>query len=227
MTDKSGTAVALSGATRIKLALSVSASIRANLALNQLQAARRFALQCGETETANLGQPLGPFFDTIRDSVIASVILSVLSLEANINEHFVDPEVKDTFEGLSNNAREKLVELMGNARILAKYQHVLDIRGKPRFDHGSQPYQDTELLVRLRNALVHFKPEWDNEQTEHAKLGTQTRTESVSRSSRNNISSTLSELRLCSMVCPDRTTIYAGFPQASWFQFREPAEPLC
>ena len=173
MTDKSGTAVALSGATRIKLALSVSASIRANLALNQLQAARRFALQCGETETANLGQPLGPFFDTIRDSVIASVILSVLSFEANINEHFVAPEVKDTFVGLSNEACEKLVELMENASILAKYQHVLDVRGKPRFDHGSQPYQDTQLLVKLRNALVHFKPEWDNEQNEHAKLGTQ------------------------------------------------------
>ena len=34
-------------------------------------------------------------------------------------------------------------------------------------DRGIQPGQDTETLIRLRNAIVHFKPEWDEGQGTH------------------------------------------------------------
>ena len=38
------------------------------------------------------------------------------------------------------------------------------------FNKGENPYQDAFRLVRLRNALVHYKPEWDTSLNEHAKL---------------------------------------------------------
>jgi hypothetical protein len=41
--------------------------------------------------------------------------------------------------------------------------------GKP-FDCGAKPYQDVAALIELRNGLVHFKPEWFDQQEAHAKL---------------------------------------------------------
>ena len=37
-------------------------------------------------------------------------------------------------------------------------------------DRGAGSYQDIKVLIELRNALTHFKPEWMNEADEHAKI---------------------------------------------------------
>jgi hypothetical protein len=34
---------------------------------------------------------------------------------------------------------------------------------RPRFDQGSAPYQGANVLVSMRNALVHFKPSWHDD----------------------------------------------------------------
>jgi len=41
---------------------------------------------------------------------------------------------------------------------------------KPKLDRGKAPYQDVKILIDLRNALTHFKPEWENEADEHKKI---------------------------------------------------------
>lgn len=53
-------------------------------------------------------------------------------------------------------------ESVGNGRyaLLGKYQMALLLCGADSFEKGSQPYQDAQLLVRFRNALVHFRPGW-------------------------------------------------------------------
>lgn len=63
------------------------------------------------------------------------------------------------------------VELLEKESILGKYQKVLALRGLEAFDQGSEPYQSVDVLIKLRNALVHFKPEWHDEQIEHLRLG--------------------------------------------------------
>ena len=42
---------------------------------------------------------------------------------------------------------------------LEKWQWLLECCGHDRLDGGALPAQDAALLIRLRNALVHFKPE--------------------------------------------------------------------
>ena len=42
---------------------------------------------------------------------------------------------------------------------LEKWQWLLERCGHDRLERGAPPIQDAALLVRLRNALVHFKPE--------------------------------------------------------------------
>jgi hypothetical protein len=40
-----------------------------------------------------------------------------------------------------------------------KFDLALVFTGQERFNHGGAPHQDAALLVRLRNYLVHYKPE--------------------------------------------------------------------
>jgi hypothetical protein len=45
--------------------------------------------------------------------------------------------------------------------ILDKFTLFLELSDKPPFDRIKQPYHDVNLLIRLRNKLVHYHPEWD------------------------------------------------------------------
>jgi hypothetical protein len=58
---------------------------------------------------------------------------------------------------------------------LEKLNLALLLRGKPSLEKGTEPVQSVQDLVRLRNALIHFKPEWENEQIAHRDLSTQLR----------------------------------------------------
>ena len=42
-------------------------------------------------------------------------------------------------------------------------------QGQP-MDRGASPYQDVATLIKLRNSLIDFKPEWSDQQAAHAKL---------------------------------------------------------
>jgi hypothetical protein len=56
---------------------------------------------------------------------------------------------------------------------LEKFEFALLLSDKPSIDKGSTPYQDVKIIVDLRNALFHFKPEWDTEANRHLELSKQ------------------------------------------------------
>jgi hypothetical protein len=49
--------------------------------------------------------------------------------------------------------------------VLEKYAVTLTCAGKRAVDKRRYPYADVDALIRLRNALIHFKPEvqWNDE----------------------------------------------------------------
>jgi hypothetical protein len=53
---------------------------------------------------------------------------------------------------------------------LKRHDLYLEFAGRPRLNFNAAPTQPFASLVELRNALVHFKPEWDDDQVLHAKL---------------------------------------------------------
>lgn len=53
------------------------------------------------------------------------------------------------------------------SRTLEKYQVALTGSGKVPFPRGESPYQEVSDLLALRNALVHFRPEWDDALDDH------------------------------------------------------------
>jgi hypothetical protein len=53
---------------------------------------------------------------------------------------------------------------------LEKFEFALLLRGRPALESGKAPYQDITALTKLRNGLIHFKPESSDAIVEHAKL---------------------------------------------------------
>lgn len=141
---------------------------RSAFAVQHMMAAARFSRMCGEIETANKEQPLGEFFDRQIGAVSATVMLATASLESNINEYLCEPE--KVFPNLLEDSPHTLVKLLEQKSILEKYQSVLSFRGVAEYAAGEPPYQDVDSLIKLRNALVHFKPEWHDEQELHRKI---------------------------------------------------------
>ena len=53
-----------------------------------------------------------------------------------------------------------------------KYRLALVIRANKRLDRGATPARNADALIKLRNAVVHFRPEWFEENGKHEKLST-------------------------------------------------------
>lgn len=100
-----------------------------------------------------------------RAFTTASIFASVAFLEACINELFASVEHDNLEVGgrLPSVERMRLVEMriyLARLPALDRFQAALRLLGKQPFDRGGPPYQDAALLVRLRNALVHYEPRW-------------------------------------------------------------------
>lgn len=102
-------------------------------------------------------------------SLVVSTILSCASfLEANINELFMDASenpngiVKDlpksTIKVLSK-MWSRGIPRTASYPILEKYQIALALSNKKEFDLGTSLIQNITVLIKLRNALVHYEPE--------------------------------------------------------------------
>jgi hypothetical protein len=110
-----------------------------------------------------------------RGYVTGAVFFAAASLEATINELFIDARHSDpnTFKGADPRFPQRLAERWEEAEplsILDKYQLALSLAEKPEFARGTSPYQEADSLIYLRNALFHYKPEWDTNQKVHKKI---------------------------------------------------------
>jgi len=150
-----------------------SASVRTNLALQHLLGAARFARHVCQVEQANAGKPFGPFFEELIHLATAAVTLSVASLEAFANELFADGTQR--FPSLSKEILDAVWVLAEQRPFMEKYDLALTLHGVPPFDKGVPVRQNVDALVHLRNALIHFKPEWDDAQVKHKKLSARLR----------------------------------------------------
>jgi hypothetical protein len=135
---------------------------RGAMAVQHLMAAARFARMSGQFEQEHDGKLAGNSFNEQIAYVSATIMLSVASLEANINEHIADDILN--FDEL---ARQKL---MKNSSLVKKYKKILTIREKPPLDYRSKTYKNIKALILFRNELVHFKTSWSDVPESHEDL---------------------------------------------------------
>lgn len=146
----------------------VTGRVRTNLSVLHLIAAAQLSRRVGEIEDERLSVHGTSPYNEVFPFCSACVLESVASLEAYINEVLTDKEKH--FSPPANALLERLGEYVERQQIMEKYGFALFISGKPEFHPGRKPAQSIASLIKLRNALVHFRPEWDDEQDEHAKL---------------------------------------------------------
>ena len=136
------------------------------LSTDHLAAAVVFATQAREFEQGRL-KPLVLHERSEHTAAAMGCILSAVGyLEANINEFFSDAADEGMSDGVaaSRPTLQRLTSIRSTmaskTTILDKYDIVLALCDLPTFDKGAAPYQGVAKLIKLRNALTHFVPEW-------------------------------------------------------------------
>jgi hypothetical protein len=142
---------------------------RSYFSWQHILAARLFAYKAGEVERTP-----GPYFRNLTQTehtafVTGAIFSAAAFLEATINELLADAAepngghlaplgastVKTIAEmwdhGVPRTARFPVVE---------KYEIALTLAGRPAMDRGGAAYRDAVLLAKLRNALIHYEPDW-------------------------------------------------------------------
>ena len=154
----------------------VEIRVKSGLFQFHLNSAARFASACVtiENEEKHLEWPQ-PKWEEARSNALAAVLLSAASLESSINEFYQQAVDKDrkAMKALSENQINLLAELWPEIEQfspLRKHQTALVAMGYEPMNKGQEPYRSADGLMRLRNALVHFKPEWDDELKDHQSL---------------------------------------------------------
>jgi hypothetical protein len=113
----------------------------------------------------------------LRTYVCSAVLFSAGAVEATANQVLADAaEHRTGLEYLGADvlfslaARWKDQDVRRGASSIEKIQLILDTCGRRQLSRGSNPLQDADTLFRLRNALVHFVPEWASSEREHARI---------------------------------------------------------
>lgn len=145
--------------------------VRDYMAGQHLWTARREAWLCRNREDQLLND--GNLDRRHRSHAITAVLSAVAFLEAFINAAWQDAADSKTGEstaytnGIADDAIAIMRELwIGKDQaermlsLLSKFQVALVGAGHERIDEGAEPFQSANLLVDLRNVLVHFKPQW-------------------------------------------------------------------
>jgi hypothetical protein len=102
-----------------------------------------------------------------RSNAVGAVLSGVAFLEVLVNEVFQDA-ADDRLSRISA-LQPKWVALMGGfwgasegggryVGILDKYQMALLFADKPRFNRGDNIFQNAQILIEIRNRLIHFRP---------------------------------------------------------------------
>jgi hypothetical protein len=91
--------------------------------------------------------------------VVGAVTQAAAALEAEISEVLIHgPRGANDLDAT---ARDFLAtEQVDRKPTLCKYDLVLRLLRKPAFDRGARLYQNADLLIDLRNELVHYKSKW-------------------------------------------------------------------
>ena len=105
-------------------------------------------------------------FSQHRAYVTGCIFSAVSFLEGQINEVFTDAadDKRDFIHNLGDRifALAEMWELdvprTAAYSILRKYEIALALAEKEAVDRSGMTYQDTKLLIRLRNALIHYEP---------------------------------------------------------------------
>ena len=155
---------------------SYSLHVRTYLSIQHLQSALFFSQECKSLESEHEPDQWLQVIDRHQAFVIGTVLSTIAFLEATVNEMFTDASERFSsehlegldskhLEGLDDPVINRLGELWklevpktASFKILQKYNIALTAADHLPMDLGKNPAQDVNLLIKLRNTLIHYKP---------------------------------------------------------------------
>ena len=152
----------------------VTVKSRLYLSMQHIQSAALFARRSGQIERKYDGNFSNELLTEYWADITASIFAAVSFLEATINELFADAteEYSEYPKSLNLNTKALMADMWKKGiprtsryRILEKFDIALTLARKPTFDVGKPPAQDVDLIVKLRNRLIHYEPEWMTNET--------------------------------------------------------------
>jgi hypothetical protein len=140
--------------------------------VQHLEAARYFSRRAVEVESrSNVGE-----IDKSehRAYVTGALVFSTAFLESSINEFYLDAVLRDVsyLSGLEchlNYLTERWPHIERSS-VLDKYDDALRICAAEKFEKAARTHQDAAALIKLRNALMHYKPESEDNLDVHDDL---------------------------------------------------------
>ncbi|RII35357.1 hypothetical protein D2A34_09145 [Clostridium chromiireducens] len=144
-------------------------SVRTYFSIQHLISTALYRKEIRELEN-NLNKKYNEYEFLKHRSLCTSAIFSAVSfLEALINEFFSDSY--DNPEGIVRDLPSEYIDSLGQMwelgiprtasyNIVEKYQIALTLCKRDKINFGCSPGQDISVLIKLRNALIHFEPEW-------------------------------------------------------------------
>jgi hypothetical protein len=148
----------------------LTAEVRYSFTAQYLHAAALFVRRAYEIELDSVHT--GAQETEHRGCVVAAVMQSVAALETEIDEIVIyGPGHHLGGNSIDHQARSfmgPLQELIDAEDVLGRYELVLHLTKKKTLPRGTAVHENAVLLVRLRNALVHYKSRWGGDS--HKKL---------------------------------------------------------
>lgn len=141
-----------------------NADVRTSMTGHFLVAAVMLARAAAETESRPVDEVTEEDKTMHRGLVVGAILQAAAALECEIWEVLVyGPGHHLGSNGIDTDAQallKPMAEIIDHEPVLERYAFVLHLLRKSPFSRGAQPWQDADLVVRLRNELVHYKSRW-------------------------------------------------------------------
>ena len=102
-----------------------------------------------------------------RSFVVSTVIQCAAALESEAAEILLHgPGHHLGSNGIDVPARDflkPLADVIDDEPTLHRYELILHLLRRPSLDSGGNPFQSADLLIKLRNELLHYKSKWQAE----------------------------------------------------------------
>jgi hypothetical protein len=158
----------------MKVSATATAAVRTNLSPHHLLGAAFLAHDCYPLERDYVWPANDEILFRHSAYAIGAIVLSASALEAAANEFYQDAADRHLPAlGKAAPVAELIVQTwdtVERSSILRKYEWFLQLAGCAPMHRGDAEFRAAGDVVELRNALVHFKPEWSSDLKRNQKL---------------------------------------------------------
>lgn len=156
----------------------VTGDVRYSFTVQFLVGATKLAREAESLEAEKGGAATESEQMVHRSHVVGAVMQATAALESEIWEVMTygpgHHGGSATIHAAAAALLRPMAETIDSEPVLQRYALVLHLLQKPPLDKGAQPWQDADLVVKLRNEIVHYKSAWSSE-LEHRKFVQQLR----------------------------------------------------